>query len=42
MSLEFCCLFQLIGCLIYEIFSGMRLGKTEELRNTASIPKVGF
>ncbi|KAJ4720242.1 Protein kinase family protein with ARM repeat domain [Melia azedarach] len=28
-----------LGCLIYEIFSGMRLGKTEELRNTASIPK---
>ncbi|KAA3453513.1 N-terminal kinase-like protein isoform X1 [Gossypium australe] len=26
-------------CLIYEIFSGMKLGKTEELRNTASIPK---
>ncbi|GAY53938.1 hypothetical protein CUMW_152800 [Citrus unshiu] len=29
----------LIGCLIYELFSGMRLSKTEELRNTASIPK---
>ncbi|RVW42436.1 putative inactive serine/threonine-protein kinase scy1 [Vitis vinifera] len=28
-----------LGCLIYELFSGMRLGKTEELRNTASIPK---
>ncbi|KAE8723643.1 hypothetical protein F3Y22_tig00012104pilonHSYRG00040 [Hibiscus syriacus] len=28
-----------LGCLIYEIFSGMRLGKTEELRNTSSIPK---
>ncbi|XP_012449329.1 uncharacterized protein LOC105772559 isoform X1 [Gossypium raimondii] len=28
-----------LGCLIYEIFSGMKLGKTEELRNTASIPK---
>ncbi|XP_010667551.2 uncharacterized protein LOC104884573 isoform X1 [Beta vulgaris subsp. vulgaris] len=28
-----------IGCLIYEIFSGMRLTKTEELRNIASIPK---
>lgn len=30
----------LIGCLIYELFSGTKLGKTEELRNTASIPKV--
>ncbi|MBA0694943.1 hypothetical protein Goari_005203 [Gossypium aridum] len=28
-----------LRCLIYEIFSGMKLGKTEELRNTASIPK---
>ncbi|KAK7278283.1 hypothetical protein RJT34_23309 [Clitoria ternatea] len=28
-----------MGCLIYELFSGMKLGKTEELRNTASIPK---
>ncbi|XP_024975331.1 probable inactive serine/threonine-protein kinase scy1 [Cynara cardunculus var. scolymus] len=28
-----------IGCLIYEIFAGLKLGKTEELRNTASIPK---
>ncbi|XP_021296949.1 probable inactive serine/threonine-protein kinase scy1 isoform X1 [Herrania umbratica] len=28
-----------LGCLIYEIFSGMKLGKTEELRNIASIPK---
>ncbi|XWS08382.1 hypothetical protein CRYUN_Cryun41cG0074900 [Craigia yunnanensis] len=28
-----------LGCLIYEIFSGMKLGKTEELRNTGSIPK---
>ncbi|XWS74485.1 hypothetical protein CRYUN_Cryun01aG0002100 [Craigia yunnanensis] len=28
-----------LGCLIHEIFSGMKLGKTEELRNTASIPK---
>ncbi|RDX84758.1 putative inactive serine/threonine-protein kinase scy1, partial [Mucuna pruriens] len=28
-----------IGCLIYEVFSGQRLGKTEELRNTGSIPK---
>ncbi|XP_007011363.2 PREDICTED: probable inactive serine/threonine-protein kinase scy1 isoform X1 [Theobroma cacao] len=28
-----------LGCLIYEIFSGVKLGKTEELRNTASIPK---
>jgi len=29
-----------IGCLIYEVFSGLRLSKTEELRNTGSIPKV--
>ncbi|KAG6642481.1 probable inactive serine/threonine-protein kinase scy1 [Carya illinoinensis] len=28
-----------LGCLIYEIFSGMKLGRTEELKNTASIPK---
>ncbi|KAK7394682.1 hypothetical protein VNO78_15217 [Psophocarpus tetragonolobus] len=28
-----------MGCLIYEVFSGLRLGKTEELRNTGSIPK---
>lgn len=28
-----------MGCLIYEIFSGTRLSKTEELRNTSSIPK---
>ncbi|XP_022873837.1 N-terminal kinase-like protein isoform X2 [Olea europaea var. sylvestris] len=28
-----------LGCLIYELFSGMKLRKTEELRNTASIPK---
>ncbi|GMH15454.1 hypothetical protein Nepgr_017295 [Nepenthes gracilis] len=28
-----------MGCLIYEIFSGIRLSKTEDLRNTASIPK---
>ncbi|PKA51129.1 hypothetical protein AXF42_Ash010569 [Apostasia shenzhenica] len=28
-----------LGCLIYELFSGMKLSKTEELRNTASIPK---
>ncbi|KAJ4840953.1 hypothetical protein Tsubulata_026935 [Turnera subulata] len=28
-----------LGCLIYELFSGSKLGKTEELRNTASIPK---
>ncbi|KAE8728537.1 ATP-dependent RNA helicase DBP7-like isoform X1 [Hibiscus syriacus] len=28
-----------LGCLISEIFSGTKLGKTEELRNTASIPK---
>ncbi|KAF4354571.1 hypothetical protein F8388_019568 [Cannabis sativa] len=27
------------GCLIYELFSGLKLSKTEELRNTASIPK---
>ncbi|KNA07159.1 hypothetical protein SOVF_174440, partial [Spinacia oleracea] len=29
-----------MGCLIYEIFSGTRLSKTEELRNTSSIPKL--
>ncbi|KAI8008126.1 putative inactive serine/threonine-protein kinase scy1 [Camellia lanceoleosa] len=28
-----------LGCLICELFSGMKLSKTEELRNTASIPK---
>ncbi|KAJ0466029.1 putative protein kinase SCY1-SCYL1 family [Helianthus annuus] len=28
-----------LGCLIYEIFTGLKLSKTEELRNTASIPK---
>lgn len=28
-----------LGCLIYELFSGSKLSKTEELRNTASIPK---
>ncbi|XP_020205165.1 probable inactive serine/threonine-protein kinase scy1 isoform X1 [Cajanus cajan] len=28
-----------MGCLINELFSGMKLGKTEELRNTVSIPK---
>uniref|UniRef100_A0A5B6ZKC4 Putative N-terminal kinase-like protein n=2 Tax=Davidia involucrata TaxID=16924 RepID=A0A5B6ZKC4_DAVIN len=28
-----------LGCLIYELFSGMKLSKTEELRNTASTPK---
>ncbi|KAK7295170.1 hypothetical protein RJT34_18075 [Clitoria ternatea] len=28
-----------MGCLIYEVCSGMRLGKTEELRKTGSIPK---
>ncbi|RZC92054.1 hypothetical protein C5167_027946 [Papaver somniferum] len=28
-----------LGCLIYELFSGMRLAKTEELGNTAPIPK---
>ncbi|ESW11736.1 hypothetical protein PHAVU_008G055600 [Phaseolus vulgaris] len=28
-----------MGCLIYEVFSGLRLGKTEELRITGSIPK---
>ncbi|KAL2923106.1 N-terminal kinase-like protein [Bienertia sinuspersici] len=30
---------QLPGCLIYEIFSGTRLSKTEELRNISAIPK---
>lgn len=28
-----------LGCLIYELFSGVKLSKTEELRNTAAIPK---
>ncbi|XP_075514198.1 uncharacterized protein LOC142549241 [Primulina tabacum] len=28
-----------LGCLIYELFSGAKLSKTEELRNTSSIPK---
>ncbi|KAL7146677.1 hypothetical protein ABFS83_06G057500 [Erythranthe nasuta] len=28
-----------LGCLIYELFSGLKLSRTEELRNTASIPK---
>lgn len=28
-----------LGCFIYEIFSGMKLAKTEELRNTSAIPK---
>ncbi|XP_071711478.1 uncharacterized protein [Rutidosis leptorrhynchoides] len=28
-----------LGCLIYEMFSGSKLSKTEELRNTASLPK---
>lgn len=29
-----------LGCLIYELFSGSKLSKTEELRNTACIPKT--
>ncbi|KAL9275075.1 putative inactive serine/threonine-protein kinase scy1, partial [Drosera capensis] len=29
-----------MGCLIYELFSATRLMKTEDLRNTASIPKA--
>ncbi|KAJ7548604.1 hypothetical protein O6H91_07G018900 [Diphasiastrum complanatum] len=28
-----------IGCLIYELFSGSKLTRTEELRNTVTIPK---
>ncbi|XP_038720856.1 probable inactive serine/threonine-protein kinase scy1 isoform X2 [Tripterygium wilfordii] len=28
-----------LGCLIYELFSGIKLSKTEELRDTTSIPK---
>ncbi|XP_039145964.1 probable inactive serine/threonine-protein kinase scy1 isoform X1 [Dioscorea cayenensis subsp. rotundata] len=28
-----------LGCLIYELFTGLKLTKTEELRNTAHIPK---
>jgi SCY1-like protein 1 len=31
-----------LGCLIYELFSGSKLAKTEELRNTVGIPKVLF
>ena len=29
-----------IGCLIYEVFFGLRLGKINELCNIGSIPKV--
>ncbi|CAN1311402.1 N-terminal kinase-like protein [Linum perenne] len=29
-----------LGCFINELFSGIKLGKTEELRNTAAIPKL--
>ncbi|KAG6548110.1 hypothetical protein Mapa_010390 [Marchantia paleacea] len=29
-----------LGCLIYEMFSGSKLTKTEDLRNTESIPKA--
>ncbi|KAJ1285966.1 hypothetical protein BS78_03G317800 [Paspalum vaginatum] len=28
-----------LGCLIYELFSGVKLARTEDLRNTAPIPK---
>ncbi|KAK9070464.1 hypothetical protein SSX86_010866 [Deinandra increscens subsp. villosa] len=28
-----------LGCFIYELFSGLKLSKTEELRNTTSLPK---
>lgn len=28
-----------MGCFIYELFSGLKLSKTEDLRNTGSIPK---
>ncbi|GER42499.1 protein kinase family protein with ARM repeat domain [Striga asiatica] len=28
-----------LGCLIYELFSGLKLSRTEDLRNTTSIPK---
>ncbi|KAG2601581.1 probable inactive serine/threonine-protein kinase scy1 isoform X2 [Panicum virgatum] len=28
-----------LGCLIFELFSGAKLARTEDLRNTASIPK---
>ncbi|XP_078446566.1 kinase family with ARM repeat domain-containing protein isoform X2 [Wolffia australiana] len=28
-----------LGCLIYEIFSGLKLAKTEDLRDTSAIPK---
>lgn len=34
--------FLFAGCLIYELFSGSKLAKTEELRNTVGIPKVLF
>jgi len=27
------------GCFIFELFSGAKLARTEDLRNTASIPK---
>ena len=30
------------GCLMYELFSGSKLSKTEELRNIACLPKVGL
>ncbi|KAK8575785.1 hypothetical protein V6N12_063442 [Hibiscus sabdariffa] len=33
------CYRTIAGYLIYEIFSGMKLGETEELRHTSSIPK---
>ncbi|KAK6912178.1 hypothetical protein RJ641_024271 [Dillenia turbinata] len=28
-----------LGCLIYELFSGLKLARTEDLRNTSAIPK---
>lgn len=31
-----------LGCFIYELFSGTKLGKQDELRNTVSIPKVNL
>eukprot|EP00250_Pteridium_aquilinum_P019953 c24640_g1_i1 orf=578-3007(-) len=29
-----------LGCLIYELFTGVKLSKTEDLRNTACLPKT--
>lgn len=29
-----------LGCLMYELFTGVKLSKTEDLRNTACVPKT--